>query len=86
VIVSLGFLKEKVKLTLRHLVYDTAALSRSKEIIDAIWGYYIPEALKAGSLKLVPEPVIVGKGLEKVADACELLKKGASAVKYVVEL
>jgi hypothetical protein len=42
--------------------------------------------LKAGSLKLVPEPVIVGKGLEKVPDACELLKKGASAVKYVVEL
>lgn len=61
-------------------------LSQSKEIVDAIWGHYMPVALKAGSLKPAPEPVIVGKGLEKVADACELLKKGASAVKYVVEL
>jgi hypothetical protein len=42
--------------------------------------------LKAGTLKAVPEPIIVGKGLDKIADGIELGKKGISAAKVVVEI
>lgn len=75
-----------IKLISKNLVNDTSQLGQSKDIVEAIWGRYFPEGLKAGTLKAVPEPVVVGKGLEKIADGVDMLRKGVSAAKIVVEL
>jgi hypothetical protein len=42
--------------------------------------------LRLGTLKAVPEPIIVGRGLGKVEDGVAMLKSGISAGKLVVEL
>lgn len=67
-------------------VQDTAMLSQNKEICDAVWGTYVPQGLEIGTLKPAPEPIVVGKGLEKVQEGCEIGRKGVSAGKLVFEL
>jgi len=52
----------------------------------AIWEEYLPKALSEGTFKASPEPVIFGKGLDKIQDAMEFQKKGVSAKKVVVQL
>ena len=71
---------------MNHIVNDTSQLGQSKEIAEAVRGHYVPEGLKAGTLRALPEPIIIGKGLEKIVDGAEVLKKGVSARKVVVEL
>ncbi|RJE27595.1 Alcohol dehydrogenase GroES-like domain protein [Aspergillus sclerotialis] len=67
-------------------INDTASLPENTAVVEAVWGKFIPEGLKNGSLRPAPEPVVVGKGLEKIADAIALGLKGVSAAKLVVEL
>jgi hypothetical protein len=55
-------------------------------VADAVWNNYIPEALADGTLKVRPEPLVVGHGLEKIQDAYERQKQGVSAAKVVVTL
>jgi hypothetical protein len=52
----------------------------------AIWGGYIPAALVTGTFQVKPEPFILRGGLEKVQDGIDLLAKGVSAQKIVVEI
>ena len=47
---------------------------------------WMPAALANGSLKCKPDPKVVGQGLEKIQEACDLIGKGVSATKLVVEL
>lgn len=56
------------------------------EIGDAVWRKYIPEALAAGKYQAKPDPFIITGGLEKVQDGIDLLRKGVSAKKIVIEL
>jgi len=51
-----------------------------------IWRDWVPKALETGLLKCVPEPLVVGKGLEHVQKGFYENKKGVSAKKVVVEL
>ena len=51
-----------------------------------IWGEFVTEALSNGQLKCLPEPLVVGKGLESLQKALERSKAGVSAQKLVVEL
>ena len=43
-------------------------------------------AFKNGSLKPVPEPLVIGKGLEKIPEGIALCQQGISAGKVVVVL
>lgn len=52
----------------------------------AIYTEYLGEALASGSFVPAPEPMVTGKGLEKVQDAFEIHMKGVSARKVVVML
>lgn len=67
-------------------VTDTANIGDYPDIVDSVWGKFVPEALKNGALKPVPEPVVIGKGLEKIAEGVAQGLKGVSAAKLVVEL
>lgn len=63
----------------------TVALEH-KKVGHAVWNDFVPAALLDGSLKFLPEPLVVGKGLAKVQEAMDVQKKGVSAKKVVVEL
>lgn len=52
----------------------------------AIWEEWLPKAISEGTFRPSPEPVIFGKGLDKIQDAMEFQKKGVSAKKVVVQL
>ncbi|KAF2429986.1 putative quinone oxidoreductase [Tothia fuscella] len=56
------------------------------DIATPVWRDYVTPALRAGKLKCLPPPLIVGKGLEKVQEALEKCEAGVSAMKLVVEL
>ena len=56
------------------------------EVGDAVWGKYIPEALAVGKFQAKPDPVLVEGGLEKVQEGIDLLRKGVSAAKIVIEI
>ncbi|CZT16055.1 related to oxidoreductase [Ramularia collo-cygni] len=51
-----------------------------------IFGDWMFGALESGLLKCKPDPFVVGKGLESVQEACDLMSQGVSARKLVVEL
>jgi hypothetical protein len=56
------------------------------ETLPATFGGYLPEALAKGVYKVAPPPQIVNrKGLEGVQEALDLVKRGVSAKKLVVE-
>jgi NADPH:quinone reductase-like Zn-dependent oxidoreductase len=60
--------------------------SAHKEVGEAIWGKYVPEALVDGTLQAKPDPIVLGKGLEKVQEGLDKQKAGVSAGKIVIEL
>lgn len=62
------------------------AFTEHNAVAQAIWVDFVPKALEAGSLIPAPEPHIVGKGLESVQTAVDLIEKGVSASKLVVTL
>jgi NADPH:quinone reductase-like Zn-dependent oxidoreductase len=53
---------------------------------EAMYVDFLPAALEKGAYVTAPDPVVVGKGLEHIQTALELLKKGVSAKKVVVLL
>ncbi|KAM0721597.1 hypothetical protein Q7P37_002522 [Cladosporium fusiforme] len=55
-------------------------------VTHPVWQSYVPEALQQGKLKFVPEPMVIGKGLESLQKGCDANKKGVSAKKVVIEL
>lgn len=57
-----------------------------KEVGDAVWRKYVPEALGNGQLLAKPDPLIIKGGLSHIQEAADTLKKGVSAAKVVVEL
>jgi hypothetical protein len=52
----------------------------------AIWHDYMPLALQSGRFYAKPDPFILKGGLAKVQDGIDMLKKGVSAKKIVIEL
>lgn len=56
------------------------------EVATPVWREYVTAALEQGKLKALPEPVVVGKGLDKINEALERCEAGVSAAKLVVEL
>jgi hypothetical protein len=56
------------------------------DVGDAVWRKFIPDALAAGRFQAKPDPLLVHGGLEKVQEGLDLLKRGVSAKKVVVEI
>jgi len=61
-------------------------LNQDKELGKAIYGEFLPEALKNGQIKPAPKAEIVGHGIEHVQTAVDKLKAGVSGTKLVVTL
>ncbi|KAI1760822.1 GroES-like protein [Hypoxylon sp. FL1150] len=52
----------------------------------AIYNDFLPKALETGTFVPAPEPVVVGKGVDKIQEAVDIINKGVSAAKIVVTL
>lgn len=53
---------------------------------DFIWRTYVPQAIASGKLKAKPDPMIIEGGLGKVQEGIDMLRKGVSAKKIVIEI
>jgi hypothetical protein len=53
---------------------------------DAVWRIYLPQALAAGKLLAKPDPLVLEGGLERVQEGINILRKGVSAKKVVIEI
>lgn len=56
------------------------------ENTHVLWKEFMTPALENGVIKCLPEPLVVGKGLESVQKGLDENKKGVSAKKVVIEL
>lgn len=56
------------------------------DVVKPVWKDFVTPALQSGKLQCLPPPFVVGKGLEHVQSALDLIKAGVSATKLVVEL
>ena len=56
------------------------------DVGDAVWRRYIPQALATGAFQAKPDPIIIEGGLGKVQEGIDLLRKGVSAKKVVIEI
>jgi NADPH:quinone reductase-like Zn-dependent oxidoreductase len=56
------------------------------EVGAMIYNRFLPNALENGEYRVVPKPVIIGKGLEQIQAALDVHMKGVSAQKVVVSL
>ncbi|KAF1847494.1 zinc-binding oxidoreductase CipB [Cucurbitaria berberidis CBS 394.84] len=63
----------------------SVALS-DRDIGEAVWAKWVPAALEAGTLKAVPEAIVIKGGLDSVQKGYDEQKKGVSFGKIVVEL
>ena len=59
---------------------------KDNEVGKAIYEDFLPAALKAGTFVPAPDPLVVGKGLEKIQVAIDRQRQGVSAQKVVVTL
>ena len=67
-------------------VFAPSVALADKYVGDVVWAQWVPEALEKGTLKAVPEPLVVGKGLDAVQKGYDDQKKGVSFRKVVIEL
>lgn len=77
-------LRSKVK-GISSLFLNGSLLVRN-EIGKAVYEDFLPRALGQGVFRPAPEPLVVGKGLERVQEVMELQQKGVSAKKLVLTL
>ncbi|ESZ93887.1 putative quinone oxidoreductase [Sclerotinia borealis F-4128] len=55
------------------------------DIGDAVWRKYVPEALAVEKYLAKPDPEVLEGGLERVQDGIDILRKGVSAKKIMIE-
>ncbi|KAJ4338267.1 hypothetical protein N0V87_004035 [Didymella glomerata] len=67
-------------------VFAPSVVLDDKYIGDVIWATWVPEALQKGTLKAVPEAIVVKGGLDSVQEGLNKQKAGVSFGKIVVEL
>ncbi len=59
---------------------------KNDDVGPAVLGDWLSVALANGSMKCKPDPEVVGRGLEALQVAVDLMEKGVSAKKLVVEI
>ena len=64
----------------------TGMIFAINDVVAPVFRGFVTPALQSGQLKCLPEPTVVGRGLEFVNEALKMSKAGVSATKLVVEL
>lgn len=68
------------------MVFAANLVSSHTYVADAVWCKFVPDALETGALKPLPQPLVMGKGLEFVQKGMDQNKKGVSYSKLVIEV
>ncbi|KAI1502209.1 GroES-like protein [Biscogniauxia marginata] len=69
------------------MTFGTGGIEAFSETLPVTFGGFLPEALAKGKYKIAPPPQVVSKkGLDGIQEALDLLKKGISSKKLVVEV
>lgn len=58
----------------------------AKDLGIELWSNYLPKALEAGKFQAKPDAYIIRGGLGKVQEGIDLVRKGVSAQKVVIEI
>lgn len=82
---KLGIVKPEKELNLPENI-EVSRIFAFNELTNPAWKEFLTPALENGTLKCLPEPRVVGEGLEWVQEALDTLDKGVSATKVVVTL
>ena len=61
-------------------------VDRDKDIGEAVWKKFVPEALANRKLQAKPDSQVITEGLPKVQEGFDRLKQGVSAHKVVIKL
>lgn len=69
-----------------RVVFAGSIATTHREIANAVWRDFLPEALADGRLKAKPDPIVIHGGLGKIQEGLDRLKQGVSAAKIVVKL
>ena len=64
----------------------TGMIFAVNDVATPVYRDFVTPALQSGTLKCLPLPTVIGKGLENVNEALKRSKAGVSATKLVVEL
>lgn len=84
---TVALIQDKVPKTIEgDCVFAVSVALSDKYVGDVVWAKWVPEALENGTLQAVPEPLVVGKGLDAVQKGYDEQKKGVSFRKIVIEL
>ena len=75
---------ERSLLLINLTVFAPSVFTAEPEIGEAVWGKFLPEALKSGQFKALPKAKVVANGLEGLQTGLDEAKKGVSATKIVV--
>lgn len=67
-------------------VFAPSVALADRYIGEAVWAKWVPAALEKGTLKALPEAIVIKGGLEAVQEGLAAQKKGVSFGKIVVEL
>ncbi|KAF2126221.1 GroES-like protein [Dothidotthia symphoricarpi CBS 119687] len=67
-------------------VFAPSVALDDRYIGEAVWAKWVPEALEKGTLKALPEAIVIKGGLDAVQKGVDAQKKGVSFGKIVVEL
>ncbi|KAI9810339.1 MAG: hypothetical protein M1827_006306 [Pycnora praestabilis] len=65
-------------------VFALDIASQEKEVAEAVYKNYVPEALQDGRLQAKPDPLVIEGGLDKMQAGFDRVLKGVSAKKVVV--
>ena len=75
-------LKSRMRRIRTKFIFGSSLLAN--EVGPAIYVDFLPKALASGAYIAAPDPIVVGRGLDRIPAALEMQKKGVSANKIVV--
>lgn len=75
--------KSKLRGIKTSIIWGSVAHS---PVADVVYRNFLPEGLASGKFRAMPDPLVVGEGLEAIQEALDTQKKGVSAKKIVVSL
>ena len=78
------WVKSKTRGIRTNFIFGSSLLYN--EVGKAIYVDFLPRALAEGRYIAAPDPLVVGKGLEKIQAGFDVQKKGVSAKKVVISL
>ncbi|GEQ70324.1 hypothetical protein JCM33374_g4000 [Metschnikowia sp. JCM 33374] len=74
-----------VELSWTNLGIDNYS-DETRKLASHLFGHFLPRALEAQAIRVIPAPRVVGTGVDKFQDALDAIAAGVSASKLVVEL